>query len=351
MPCGTDTSAIRTISSGRGATWGLNPVPSVSHDVLVSSSVPVTVEVVTSVQVIPPQTVTRPLTTVFTPPASCSGRYYMELTSDHYYYDSQQFIFSGASDRVYRECQPGVDAYSNYYSPGMCPHNMDSVTVQSFSVGNSSEVIYTDICCQSGFVWNIGSCNSVISTTTMVLVAPAVSTRDLLTPICHAQAWHDPIKAAWQAADLSLFPPDVSSKRSSMIEHGISVTSATSTPSDGAGASQEGDNRPPRLSHRAVIGIAIGASLTFVLLSGSIGFHIWRRRKQLKSKEARRISSGAPRSYLGHTWRIEAGSPSPGQLEAERRQVAHDGQHEQREGEQAPAASDNGPAEAPARRT
>ncbi|KAJ8122684.1 hypothetical protein ONZ43_g1177 [Nemania bipapillata] len=106
-------------------------------------------------QLIPSQTVTRALTTIFTPPAQCKDRYYVIAKPDGYY--TEWGIFSDTIDRLYRACQPDPLAYENYYSPGACP--------------------------------------SVISTTTTLLIAPAVTSEDFYIPVHQVQARHPPIMA------------------------------------------------------------------------------------------------------------------------------------------------------------
>jgi hypothetical protein len=98
------------------------------------------------VQATPSQTVTQALTAVFTPPAQCRDRYYVESKPNGYY--TERGIFSDTGDRLYRACQPDLQAYGNYYSPGACPFGMDIAAVSSSTSNGTADTTYTDICCQ-----------------------------------------------------------------------------------------------------------------------------------------------------------------------------------------------------------
>jgi hypothetical protein len=67
----------------------------------------------------------QPLTTVFTPPASCRDRFYALATGS----GEENAIASGRGDPLYDECQPvyGVQTYS----PGVCPGHMALSSVVS----------------------------------------------------------------------------------------------------------------------------------------------------------------------------------------------------------------------------
>ncbi|KAI1423690.1 hypothetical protein F5Y12DRAFT_518575 [Xylaria sp. FL1777] len=269
-------------------------------------------ETVLPVESNPSQTVTRALTTIFTPPASCEGRFYVEERPADLL--TTLGVFSGTKDRLYRTCQPDPEAYNNYYSPGACPYNMDIAAVSS-DLNNTATVTYTDICCQSGFVWDFHSCYSIVSTRMMVLIAPTVSTQDLFVPVSRLYAWHPPIMAVWETTDLSLFPSEVMRQKSSIAEYGWAAyptSSVTSMPSESSTPSSEQNNEPKdrSLSLGAIIGIVITALVVVCLSVTLICFY--RRCRQLQNKRCEPAAplTGTRRSWLGNAWRAEMNSPA-----------------------------------------
>ncbi|KAI1826074.1 hypothetical protein F4861DRAFT_133053 [Xylaria intraflava] len=311
-----------------------------STDTSSTSTESVTVSVVgPPLYVLPSQTVTSALTTIFTPPASCQGRYYVESSSESEFF-SWWGITSGINDRLYWSCQPDPSAYDLYYSPGACPYPMAIAGVLSTTPNGSDPVTYTDVCCQrhvwprsrkmecpawycpgtnkwraflfhSGFIWDLHSCFSVVRTSTRVLIAPAVATIDLFIPVSQVQARHDPIKVAWQTADLPLFPPDVREQKSSIAEHGWemnSTTPAMSTPSEGTRPPPPGQtNHSTRvsLSTGAIVGIVIAALVCIAIFIVLSCFYRRRRRRQGRANKLGTVYTGARKSWLGNAWRVE----------------------------------------------
>ncbi|KAI1353572.1 hypothetical protein F5Y01DRAFT_55995 [Xylaria sp. FL0043] len=276
-----------------------------------------TSEIGPPVQPMPSQTVTRPLTTIFTPPPSCAGRYYVWRTSDDFY--TEWGIFSDASDRLYRSCQPDPEAYDNYYSPGACPSNMNIAAVSSASEDPAS-MTYTDICCQSGFVWDFHSCYSIVSTKTTVLIAPDVSAQDIFIPVSQVPARHPPIMAVWQTSDLSLFPSEVMIQKSSIAEYGWAAVYSTSlvTPTNSQSTtplSEQNGSRERPLSPGAIVGIII-AALAFASLSVALIWVYRRRRRQRQNKpcEPDTALTGSRRSELGDAWGAQINSPTTSQI-------------------------------------
>ncbi|KAI0964760.1 hypothetical protein F4678DRAFT_477097 [Xylaria arbuscula] len=287
----------------------------------------------------PPQPSSLALTTIYTPAPSCEGRYYVESKSGSFY--TQWGIFSGTSDRLYRECQPDQDEYNDYYSPAACPANMNIAAVSStFEI--TDIVTYTDICCQrqaysvtngfmfidSGFVWDFTSCYSIVSTRTTVLIAPDVATEDIFIPVSKVAAWHQPILAVWQTTDLSLFPPEVMSQKSSIVEVGWAASStslATSTPSESSPPSSEQSNvsKGTPLSPGVIVGIAFGAfaSVCFCVVL-IFSYRRRRRRQQNMHRESDAVLTGPQRVGLGNEeWRAEMSSPTTSQIPGHEKQV------------------------------
>ncbi|KAI1308565.1 hypothetical protein F5Y03DRAFT_91872 [Xylaria venustula] len=272
----------------------------------------------------PPQTGTPALTTIFTPRPSCTGRYYVQSKSGVFY--TQWGISSGTSDRLYRGCQPNEDASNDYYSPGACPANMHVATVSSiFEV--TDIVTYTDICCQSGFVWDFTECYSIVSTTTTVLIAPDVSSEDIFIPVSDVAAWHHPILAVWQTTDLSLFPPQVISQKSSIVEFGWATSStslATSTPSESSPPSSEQNNasKGTPLGPGVIVGIAFGAfaSVCFCVVI-ICSYRRRRRRQQIMCRESDAVLADPQRVWPGNERRAEMSSPTTSQIPGHEKQA------------------------------
>ncbi|KAI0431228.1 hypothetical protein F5Y09DRAFT_340905 [Xylaria sp. FL1042] len=279
-----------------------------------------------SEQGMPSQTTTRALTTIFTPPPSCESRYYVFRTSAEFY--TEWGITSDASDRLYRSCQPDPEAYNNYYSPGVCPANMDIAGVSSKSEVTDS-VTYTDICCQRhasspvfGFIWNFQSCFSLVSTTTTVLIGPDVSTQDIFIPVSRVAAWHAPIMAVWQTSDISLFPSEVMRQKSSIAEYGWAPTtdSVTPTPSESTTPPSEQNESKRALGPGAIVGIVI-AVIAFVFISVAL-ICVYRRRRQQQNRdrEPGTALTGSRKTWLRNLWRAETSSPTTQVTELENRQ-------------------------------
>ncbi|KAI1812542.1 hypothetical protein GGS20DRAFT_17724 [Poronia punctata] len=258
----------------------------------------------------PSQTVTEPLTTIFTPPDSCRNRYYIqEITGG---YETFQGIHSDSTDRLFWSCQPDPSAYSNIYSPGACPYLMETVAVSSFTADADAtrfsilsaptstvrgsgtvgaDLTYMDICCQSGFAWDFVSCYSVVSTPTLVLVAPSIFSRDIWVSVSRVQAWHTPIHALWQPTDISLFPPEIRRQKSSIIESGWGLTSTSFSTSSGPpiSAATNGTNGTDvgdtgsrmTLGTAAIAGIAV-AAVGFVCAIVTL---IWLYRRHCRNRK------------------------------------------------------------------
>ncbi|KAI1157000.1 hypothetical protein F4825DRAFT_446084 [Nemania diffusa] len=300
--------------------------PTETHSLPSTTAVALPAKTGPPLQTIPSQTATRALTTIFTPPARCGGRYYVEAKQNGYY--TERGIFSDISDRLYRSCQPDPQAYSNYYSPGVCPSNMDIAAVLSSPSNGTAGVTYTDICCQrhvsnissQGFVWDSLSCCSIVPTTTTVLIAPAVSTQDLYVPVDPVQAWHPPIMAVWQTIDLSLFPSDVMSQKSCIAEYGWPPHSASTTAptrlksNEPSAVPGSPESITSFLGIPAIVAISIIAPLFLVFLIAL--FEPCRRRRQSELGESEpAIFTGPQQSSSGNTWNIEVGPPPPDELD------------------------------------
>ena len=69
----------------------------------------------------------------------------------------------------------------------------------------------------SGFSYNLHSCLQEITTSTQVLDGSLVESTDVLTPVSTVTAAHQPYTVMWAERDLTLFAPDVSASRMSIV--------------------------------------------------------------------------------------------------------------------------------------
>ncbi|KAJ5975005.1 hypothetical protein N7481_008712 [Penicillium waksmanii] len=81
-----------------------------------------------------------PLTTVFTPPASC----FTPHTSVYY---GIPYLLQGVDGPNGDDCAPEGWKFDRYYSPGQCPSGYKACTLPTVT----QRVVTTEICCPSGF--------------------------------------------------------------------------------------------------------------------------------------------------------------------------------------------------------
>ncbi|KAI1133256.1 hypothetical protein F5Y10DRAFT_85035 [Nemania abortiva] len=259
---------------------------------------------------LPVQAATQPLTTIFTPPPGCEGRYYIQTEANED--DTEPCIFSNTGDRLYRSCQPDPKAYDNYYSPGACPSNMAIAAVSSSASDGAAGTTYTDICCQSGFAWDSQSCYSAVPTPTMVLVAPEVSTRDEHVLVSHVQAWHPPVMAVWQTTDLPLFPTDVMSQKSQIAENGWppqSTSSVTPTRSESSRPSTEPGNADIQTGALSVPVVIVIGVMSVVVFCFVVLLLTPKHPRDEPDEPHPVVISGPTHGQSGNTWSIEVGPP------------------------------------------
>ncbi|THZ69016.1 hypothetical protein D6C85_07052 [Aureobasidium pullulans] len=136
-----------------------------------------------------------PLTTIFTPPASCSTRPFTLVATNN--------STIGAWDAQYNStyaCYPPSwnTAKMNYYLPGVCPEGYNYVGIFSYQTTTSAN------CCPSGMSLVDNNCQTVISTPTYALMPDLTNTfaiSDGFTGLA------TPINVAWRSADLQSFTP------------------------------------------------------------------------------------------------------------------------------------------------
>ncbi|KAJ5294025.1 hypothetical protein N7508_008846 [Penicillium antarcticum] len=235
-----------------------------------------------------------PLTTVFTPPASCDN--FSWISSD---------CLGTTCRGVYNivratetECYPsGWASSATTFSPGLvCPsgYSIAATTLASYGVA-SIETRAT--CCPSGFTIATESplawytpepCirTTDVATTitfTVVGVTPATTTAyTWTTPIYHAM----PVGIAWQSSDTISTSVDVTPTATSETNPATTNSaSATTSAASSSGGSSSG------LSTGAKAGIGVGVSVGVIAIALAIGAIFWLRRRK-SSNSHQQVSSG-----------------------------------------------------------
>ncbi|KAH8666447.1 hypothetical protein BX600DRAFT_461794 [Xylariales sp. PMI_506] len=182
-----------------------------------------------------------PLTTVFTPPASCLNRYAVLIDSPTPIGPVQTGIpSSGWIDPLFTECVPSQ--YTSKYptfSPGVCPDHM--VIVSSTSSVIDGKTVWTGACCESGFSpMEINPkyfCTSSVTTPMAFLIDPSISTADVYTTLSNLWIEHDQITVQWEESDLVLFPSNVALQYASIM--GVQAPPISSNPVESSSPSQQ----------------------------------------------------------------------------------------------------------------
>ncbi|CAD0083048.1 unnamed protein product, partial [Aureobasidium vineae] len=203
-----------------------------------------------------------PLTTIFTPPTSCSTRPFTLSTSNNILVG----IWNYSSNSV-DLCYPPdwATAKTNYYTPGVCPKGH---TYAGIDVGSESlDVRYTPVnCCPSGMDL-VGTQYRTLVTTTTYALLPDLRTGTITNfPL---SGFATPLRVVWNWDNLSKFTPNAApvvayANRDKPLSSGLSV---------GAKA-----------------GIGIGVALGVLLLVEVVIFAMFRVRK----REAGQFTPASP---------------------------------------------------------
>ncbi|KIW03366.1 uncharacterized protein PV09_05574 [Verruconis gallopava] len=248
------------------------------------------------------------LSTIFTPPLSCSSSWTYE-PSDFNGNPSGLFIQNAVGGNAFNTaCWPPyftqngrdqVVGTVQVYSPGACP------------VGYTSNIIApgdttTVTCCQSGFTYHFSSATSderaagalagCISTfssdeTTTVLARPlgtltpntliVTSTLDGAS-LGQVTMWGQPITIAYQQKDLSLFSTSSSSASATgSVTLSNLASASTSNPVSSSSQTQPG-NTSSGLSTGAKAGIGVGVAVAVLAILG-MAFFLFSRQKRQQS--------------------------------------------------------------------
>ncbi|THY12267.1 hypothetical protein D6D02_05294 [Aureobasidium pullulans] len=206
-----------------------------------------------------------PLTTIFTPPASCSTRPFTLAESSNKSLGVWRYQNESAD-----ACYPPLwaTAKTNYYRPGACPSGH---TYVRFALGGPISSQYTSVnCCPSGMDLVDTECHTTITTPTYA-VMPDLKTVSITDfPFIGVAT---ALNVVWDSEDLDLFTPK--SAPATGVANMLVVKTATSS---------------PKLSSGSRAGIGVGVALGCLVLVGVMVFFVLRVRK----RRARRAASTAP---------------------------------------------------------
>ncbi|KAI2610676.1 uncharacterized protein GGS25DRAFT_529638 [Hypoxylon fragiforme] len=251
-----------------------------------------------------------PLTTSFTPPASClatSALYWINTASTFYWLHGQPLQSSCFPSNY----SPGQD---QYYEPGVCPGGYTAACRASTTNGAAEKVTRTT-CCPEGdyacaptsnrydYPWGPTlRCMSVyrVDTTTSFITidgtprgGETAGTPMGLQAPCTVMAYGVVVQdgggvmstTATAGASGSASSVRVSETGSADAVAGNSQTDISSSSSSSSSSSEHGG-----LSSGAAIGIAVAAGLATMALGGALLFLLWSRKRKRKQKEAERLA-------------------------------------------------------------
>ncbi|WPH02113.1 Hypothetical protein R9X50_00496800 [Acrodontium crateriforme] len=246
-------------------------------------------------------TITEPLTTIFTPPASCKTHWTYEA-QDYNSVSGGLLIQNAFSEIPDDSCFPtGFSGFGRapsivqVFSPGACP-------VGYATAGNTyNGPVTTAICCPTQFSYMVtfssinyfstsaefeGCISTYNANANPTTVYARSNNADLNTTVVSGPItmWAQPISVAYQTSDLALFTTTTSTSSSSASASSMGPTSTNSptiTPAPQASpptASETIIHPKPALTNGAIAGVAIGGVLVLAILIG-LGFFLRRRKR------------------------------------------------------------------------
>ncbi|OJD26472.1 hypothetical protein ACJ73_02148 [Blastomyces percursus] len=262
-----------------------------------------------------------PLTSVFTPPSSCSSSW----TYEEAYYNSVTggLLMQNAFNTRDPNCFPpffegtGRGQIQQVYSPGYCPQGYTS------PVATTVNEVTTAICCPSDYTYftTVTTINFYSQTTIFagcISTFPESSTTTVVARTGQANLahsvvtgpitmWGQPILVQFQSKDLSLYTNASTTTSSPSTSTTASQTSTQPTPSQPASNNQppptslppSSDGNEPGLSAGAKAGIAIGAVGAVAILIGLVFFIRLSRRRNRHMPPVyaiQELDTGAPRN-------------------------------------------------------
>ncbi|OJD20250.1 hypothetical protein ACJ73_08415 [Blastomyces percursus] len=285
-----------------------------------------------------------PLTTVFTPPASCSSSWTYEPSAANLVPEGLLVQNAATSNNADPSCFPsGFNKYGRktaetVYSPGYCPLGYTTADV------DIERSVTTAVCCLSDYEYMTAlmengaaiyaGCTRLFTGTTIVTVRQktADSSTQVSGPIT---MWAQPITIQLHSSDSSLFvtATTITPSASSSSTPSLSFSSSAQPSSTASQVSETGSGVPTTspqpgsngLSRGAGIGVGVGIGVGGIAIFAAIGLWLWRRRKASKNDGAafdnsqyHRGQHKSPSAFDGASfWSGNRNGP-PGELPAQK---------------------------------
>jgi hypothetical protein len=242
-------------------------------------------------------TTVLPLTTVFTPPASClNAPFTLESSSSGVAGFSTAWRDWGeTSSQCYPHSFSSLQFTWGWYSPGVCP---SGYAIAQTSIPSTAIKTTQAWCCPAGYTitgWRsrtdvYQACTSMASDAAVVAVNAGLT--QTITPSFGFVAMQWPISVEWASSDLSLFQSasapllGVDATTTTTAVAGTASGTANTGPSHDLNTSSstsiDANIAKSGLSTGAIVGIAIGLSLGILVLVACIFVYIARRRRSLQ---------------------------------------------------------------------
>ncbi|KAK3074515.1 hypothetical protein LTR53_002997 [Teratosphaeriaceae sp. CCFEE 6253] len=261
-----------------------------------------------------------PLTTIFTPPASCFDMKFGVMLDGTVSGNPSAFRdYSAAVQSCYPESYSELELSTGlWFSPGVCPSGYAKAS-QGADIADGNPSLTLAWCCPSsmGYSWDGTNdfCSSYVATPTEVYSG----TYTTGVPFSNFVALQWPISVMWREEDLSLFSPASApilagasttsasestepgtrtSTRTQGTSGGASLTSASipSIPTTSAPSATSSGPASGALGKGAQVGIGVGVAVPVVALLGlGLWFYLYRR------KTKRGKAGGSSDSPIGGT--------------------------------------------------
>ncbi|KAJ5749274.1 uncharacterized protein N7511_010970 [Penicillium nucicola] len=242
---------------------------------------------------------TLAMTTIFTPPASCSSSWTFEPSGANLIPKGLLLQNAAASDNADPNCFPsgythfGREMASIAFSPGYCP---EGYTTANMVIHNP---VTTAQCCPStsnfdyltismGEDSTYAGCTSMFPSTSSTIVTVRQVSDESTQVSGPITMWAQPLQIQLEATDSSLFTTATSTSASAASSNtatasstSTSDTSSTASSSSGSGFSSS-SNSSSGLSKGASIGIGVGVGVGGALILAALAFWFLRRRKTQK---------------------------------------------------------------------
>ncbi|PGH01735.1 hypothetical protein GX51_05051 [Blastomyces parvus] len=276
-----------------------------------------------------------PLTTVFTPPASCSSSWTFEPSGANNVPEGLLLQNAAESNNADPACFPsgfnkfGRKTAETVYSPGYCPMGYTSADL------DVERSVTTAVCCLSDYDYmtalmeNGGAiyagCTRQFTGTTIVTVREkdVDSSTQVTGPIT---MWAQPITIQLHSSDSSLFITPSTTTSSSPTAAQPSSTAPTVSETGSGAPTSAPQSESSGFSKGAGIGVGVGVGVGGVAIFAAIALWLWRRRKAASKNNVAGFSNyqsyeGAykPPSTLHspHFWSAKRNGP-PSELDASR---------------------------------